>query len=992
MVDTLNLDNMEIGTTGSPDHNYFDLFLINLASLLHADTLYVAKVCPKTHRCSMLSFLSQGRIQQNISLDFESMPCFAAYQSGYAEYDADLYQRFPEQQLLQQWQSEAQIGIRLDDLSGQPIGILSVFFNRKLARHKVELNLLRVISGFIAREMMHEINAELQSVTTDFLSQFDNYTRWLEDIIDQGRLTSWSYYPDTDHLECSESIAKVIDADDVSAMTLDSLLALVIDADKITVLDDFRAAMNSETNDSIRVIYHITTLQNATKCIQTDIYPILNDAGNVVRLDCISKDITAIELSKGRAKAQEKILETILSASPVGVIKLDAERGVNWLNKQACKMFGYSLEEFHQHKSSDGVISCGKLDLYFQDDVAVFDDFYQEIYDGKRDSFTLSSRYRRKDGCVLWAKVVVTAVKNEHQQIAYFINTIQDLTENEDNKQRLALIESVYKCSTEGIMLCDANEKIIDVNPAFEAITGYSRDEAVGRTHNIIRSGVHDDQFYEEIKTALITVGEWKGTIWSRNSQGDIIAQQVKLLGIKDNGKLKYFFGVFSDVTESKKTEQQIITQANFDTLTGLPNRQYFSSEVRRMIDKAKAEEQKFAILYIDLDDFQSVNNSEDYMAGDRLLKEITGRLQYRCRDHDFIARIDGDEFAFIVPELVNKRQAEVYAKQLQGVFAQAFQLSNQQRYLTASVGVTMFPEDGIYAEVLMQNAEQAIFEAKRSGRNQCVAFTQELSDAAILKHQTMLELADAIKKGHLDVYYQPIVDNVSGKVDKMEALVRWNNKDRGFISPAEFIPLAEEGGLIQGLGEFVLDQACCDLKILHDMGFDYMEVSVNRSILEFKTVDMQASEWLKVISSHQLPYESVTMEITESLLMDIDGQYMRRINALKQVGVKIAIDDFGTGYSSLNYLRSLPADLVKIDRSFINSIPENEQDNLLLHGIITIVHNLGMKVVTEGVETDAQLKYLMDKKCDYSQGYLLCRPVPLEKLIEYLSENKVVI
>jgi diguanylate cyclase (GGDEF)-like protein/PAS domain S-box-containing protein len=651
-------------------------------------------------------------------------------------------------------------------------------------------------------------------------------------------------------------------------------------------------------------------------------------------------------------------------------------------------MFGYELDDFHRLREK-GIVNTSSLNLYFDEDIEQFEEYYQEIYANKRNNFTLNTRYRHRDGSILWTKLTVTAVRDDVNNIQYFINTIQDLTEEQDNRQRLSMIESVYKHSAEGIMLCDANEKIIDVNPAFEAITGYSAEDAIGRTHGLLRSGVHDKAFYNDISEALLSGNEWKGVIWSRNRDGEIFAQQVTLSSIKEGGKLKYFFAVFTDVTEEKKIEQQIITQSNFDTLTGLPNRQYFSAEIHQVIDKSAKSGQKFAILYIDIDDFKSVNNSEDFMAGDRLLQETTERLKYRSRDNDFLARIDGDEFAFIIPEVVNKRQAEVYAKQLQGVFAQAYQLPNQQRYVTASVGITMYPEDGISVEALMQSAEQAIFEAKRKGRNQCVMFTQELSDAAILKHQTVVELADAIKRGSLDVYYQPIIDNARGKIDKVEALVRWNHQDRGFISPAEFIPLAEEGGLIQGLGEYVLDQACCDLKILHEAGYPYIEMSVNRSCLEFKTVDMQASEWLKVISSHNLPYSSVTMEITESLLMEMDGQYMQRINALKSAGVKIAIDDFGTGYSSLNYLRSLPADIVKIDRSFIINIPENQQDNLLLDGIITIVHNLGMKVVTEGVETKAQLNYLQEKQCDYSQGFLLCRPIPLHELLEFISKNE---
>lgn len=994
MVETLSLDDIDVDSAKIIEPNYLDLFLINLAALLRVETLYVAKVCPETLHFSMLSCYQQGRIHSDASVDFPAMPCYAAYQRGYAEYDHDLSNRFPEQTILQQWQAESYIGIRLNDLSGQPIGVLSVFFKRKLSKHKLELNLMRLISGFLAREIEQEEQLVTNNQTKDwdgFSEHLSSYTQWLEDNITQGRLTSWSYFPEQNKLECSDSIARVIETENTSEIkTFDALLSLVHDIDKASVQEDFQRAIKSNSAQSVRTIFDINTLRGNSKRIQSDIYPIIDESGNVFRLDCISKDVTAAELSKKRALAQERILETILATTPIGLVKLDANREINWVNKQTCKMFGYDLDDFHQLRDK-GTLNASTLNLYFDEDIEQFEEHYQEIYANKRNNFTLNTRYRHRDGTILWTKVTVTAVKDEHNAVQYFINTIQDLTEQQDNKLRLSMIENVYRHSTEGIMLCDADEKIIDVNPAFESITGYSAADSIGRTHTILRSGVHDEQFYHGIRTSLLNTGEWKGIIWSRNSSGNIFAQKVTLSAIKEKEQFKYFFAVFSDVTDSKKTEQQIITQANFDTLTGLPNRQYFSSEIRRVIDKSAADEQKFAILYIDIDDFKSVNNSEDFLAGDRLLKEITERLKYRCRDSDFLARIDGDEFAFIIPEVVNKRQAEVYAKQLQGVFAQAYQLSNQQRYVTASVGITMYPEDGIYAEALMQNAEQATFEAKRKGRNQCVSFTQELSDAAILKHQTVLELAEAIKRGNLDVYYQPIVDNQSGKVDKLEALVRWYHKDRGFISPAEFIPLAEEGGLIQGLGEYVLDQACCDLKILHDMGHTGIEMSVNRSILEFKTVDMKASEWLKVISSHNLPFESVTMEITESLLMDLDGQYMQRINALKKAGVKIAIDDFGTGYSSLNYLRSLPADIVKIDRSFISNIPENQQDNLLLDGIITIVHNLGMKVVTEGVETDAQLSYLKDKLCDYSQGFLLCRPVPISNLLEFLTQNETV-
>ena len=969
---------------------HLDLFLTNLAALLRIETIYVATVCPQSLELSILSCLQQGVLDTNLAIDFKTMPCFASYQRGYAEYEQGLSARFPEQTLLQKWQSEAYLGIRLHDASGQPIGVLSAFFPRQLSKHKLELNLIRLVAGFLERELQPKSPTHTP-VAVNTQAELSAYTLWLKDNISKGRLSSWSYFIEQDKLACSDSAGVIIETDNVRSIDkLEALLALVQESDRAAVLADFQHAMTSNVTTSISSVFNITTLQGNSKRIQSDIYPIVDEKGRVYRLDCISKDITAEELTKKRASAQERILETVLATTPVGLVKLNAEREIEWVNKQACKMFGYELEDFHRLREQ-GSLNRDTLKLYLDEDKAQFEEYYQELYANKRNNFTINTRYRHRDGSILWTKLTVTAIKNDINKIQYFINTIQDLTAEQDNRQRLSIIESVYRHSAEGIMLCDANEKIIDVNPAFETITGYNAKDAIGRTHDLLRSGVHDEQFYDDISEALLKHDEWKGVIWSRDRAGDIFAQQVTLSSIKEGGKLKYFFAVFSDVTAEKRTEQQIITQSNFDTLTGLPNRQYFSAEMRQVIDKSAKKEQKFAIIYIDLDDFKSVNNSEDFMAGDRLLKETTERLKYRSRDSDFLARIDGDEFAFIIPEVVNKRQAEVYAKQLQGVFAQAYKLSNQQRYVTASVGITMYPDDGVSVEALMQSAEQAVFEAKRKGRNQCVTFTQELSDAAILKHQTVVELAQAIKRGNLDVYYQPIVDNATGKIDKLEALVRWQHQDRGFISPAEFIPLAEEGGLIQSLGEYVLDQACCDLKILHEAGFPYLEMSVNRSCLEFKSVDMQASEWLKVIASHNLPYAAVTMEITESLLMDMDGQYMQRINALKQAGVKIAIDDFGTGYSSLNYLRSLPADIVKIDRSFIINIPDNQQDNLLLDGIITIVHNLGMKVVTEGVETQAQLNYLQNQQCDYSQGFLLCRPIPLHELLEFITQNESV-
>jgi len=990
MVGSLNLNNMS--TQQHWSSHYLDQFVTNLASLLRVDTVYVSQFNHSTNTFSVLSNMARGVLNAEQDIDFDSLPCRETYRLGALEYNDNLLDAFPDQLILRDWLVQSYIGIQLKNRNGEPLGVLSVFFKRALSKHQFELNLIRLVADFLALEISQiEAEPDSQLLRSSFFAQaafpepLSAYRQWLTDNIENGRLTSWSYALDDDQLLCTDSFSQILEIPNLQKLQkLQDFVGLIAPIDKKSAVSAFYRAIRATTTTPIRCVFNLITENKKYKRIQNDIYPVF-EAGTVIRLDCISKDITAEELSKKRAVAQERVLETILATTPIGLIKLDANLEINWVNNQACQMFGYTLEEFHALRGQKSLTAV-RLNIYFPEELPKFEQGYADIYANKQNSFCLDTRYRHRDGSVLWAKVNITAIRNDWGEVEYFINTIQDLTEQVDDKNRLKLIENIYRYSSEGVMLCSADRVIVDVNPAFERITGFSATEAVGRTHYLLDAGVHEESFYDEIKAVLIAGDDWQGIIWSRNRKAEIFAQQVTLSGIFENGQLAYFFAVFSDVTDSKKSEQQIITKSNYDTLTALPNRQYFSSEIRQFIEKSAVNDKKFAILYIDIDDFKSVNNSENFQTGDQLLKDITLRLQKRCRQQDFLARIDGDEFAFIIPEVVNKRQAEVYAKQLQGAFAQAYKLGNQQRYITASVGITMFPVDGNSAESLMQNAEQAVFEAKRKGRNQCVTYSQKLSDAVQLKHHTLLELSEAIKRKQLDVYYQPIIDNVSGSVDKLEALVRWKHETRGFISPAEFIPLAEEGGLIQGVGELVLEQACHDLKQLQNMGYPNIEMSINRSILEFKTVDEQASEWLAVIASHQLDYSAITMEITESLLMDMDGQYMQRINALKDAGVKIAIDDFGTGYSSLNYLRGLPADIVKIDRSFILNIPENELDTLLLEGIIKIVHNLGMKVVTEGVETKEQLAVLKEKQCDYSQGFLLCRPIPLAELIELLQ------
>ncbi len=669
------------------------------------------------------------------------------------------------------------------------------------------------------------------------------------------------------------------------------------------------------------------------------------------------------------------VLQSMLFEAPVGIGKLDLTGRILWANPAIEKMLGYSLDELLQRSISD---------INHPEDWQRSLECYQQIHRGECSRFTLEKRYLRKGGEILWGRVTVTLINDEQQQPDYLMVLLENIDPLKRHAEQLKLSHRVYDNLSEAILVCDADSRIISVNPAFEQITGYSGGEARGQRPSLLKSGLHDQTFYADMYHALERVGVWRGEVWNKRKNGKLYPQQLMISTLREAGKIQQYIAIFSDLSQTKQAEQKIAAQANYDTLTSLPNRWLFSRCLTRFCERGE----RFSLMVLDLNNFKAVNNSMDHQAGDALLREVSDRLVSRVRTEDMVARIGGDEFAFLVPGIVTRRQAEVFAKQVISSFARPFMLANQQLYVTATIGMTLCPVDGSESDELLRNAEQALFAAKRQGRllgAYCATMREEVRQ----RHQMQQDLAEAIKLEQLTMAYQPIWDNRSGRVAKLEALVRWYHPQWGQVSPAEFIPLAEEAGLIQGLGALVLWQSCRDLARLQQSGFPQMQMSINRSTLEFQTIDPEASEWLKVIEHYGLDPADIVIEITESLLMESSDQHRVRIDALRAAGCLLAIDDFGTGYSALNYLRTFPVDLVKIDRSFVRHIPFNEQDRLLLDGIINIVHNLGMEVVIEGVETREQLNFLCQKGCAFTQGYLLSRPLAYDDLTDYLALNR---
>ncbi len=416
------------------------------------------------------------------------------------------------------------------------------------------------------------------------------------------------------------------------------------------------------------------------------------------------------------------------------------------------------------------------------------------------------------------------------------------------------------------------------------------------------------------------------------------------------------------------------------DVVTGLPDRRVFIEHLLSCCRRCEP----FALMILDLNHFHVINNAMGHRVGDRVLRAVAERLQGRLREQDFIARIGSDEFALLIPGIVQHRQALIFGQHLLDALRRPLQLSEQRLYVEATLGGALWKDSAGDGDTLQQQAEIALFEAKQNKQPLVLyhdRFNGQQNRRLLLQH----ELVEAIRNNALSLHYQPIVDTVSGRITKLEALVRWRHPSLGYISPAEFVPVAEECGMVQALGDWVLQRACADLCRLQQAGYP-LDMAVNRSSLEFQGLGLNGDEWLSVIERQGLSPRRIIFEITESLFMQGNEQHLERIQALREAGCRIAIDDFGTGYSALNYLRAFPIDLVKIDKSFIDHLPGNHRDGLLLEGILRIVGDLGMSVVMEGVESAAQAEYLAHQPCHYLQGYLIARPLALRELLPFLG------
>ena len=556
------------------------------------------------------------------------------------------------------------------------------------------------------------------------------------------------------------------------------------------------------------------------------------------------------------------------------------------------------------------------------------------------------------------------------------------------SKDELDLLAGkVFESIDEGIMVTDRNQVIVYVNASFCALTGYAVEEVVGQSPQLLSSGFHSDDFYQEMWKTIRTTGSWQGEIRNRRKNGEIYIEELSItqvLGV--DGSLTHYVGIFKDITSRKELEAKVRYQAQHDMLTGLPNRILLQERLQEAIQSAEQNQCQFSILYIDLDRFKKVNDNLGHHAGDKLLTQAAARMRQCLRESDTVARIGGDELVVLLTDISTRSEISAIAGSIRSLFEKPFYIEGHELFVTCSIGISVYPEHSRIAEDLVKQADQALYEAKHAGGNNFRYYNQSTLPSNFFSKEKAIR--EALLNDQLRVFFQPVCNTKSLALQGMEALVRWNHPDKGMIPPAEFIPIAEESDLILLIDRWVMRHACLQLAEWHRRGHPYLRVAVNLSMKQFQQPDL-LDTIRDVLQESGIPPASLVLEITEQTLMQDPESSIQTMHKISDLGVRMSLDDFGIGYSSFTYLKQLPIHTLKIDRSFVKDIAVTDKDFLIIKALINMAHSLKLNLVAEGVETQEQLSPLIEERCDLVQGFYFSRPIPAAEFeAKYLQVN----
>ncbi len=678
-----------------------------------------------------------------------------------------------------------------------------------------------------------------------------------------------------------------------------------------------------------------------------------------------------------RLRESEEQLRQLVEQAPDGIFIADLGGRYVDVNTAGCKMLGYSREE---------IIGKTIVDLIPQEDIDRLWQLKEQLLQGGAhvSEWTLLC----KDGSYLPVEISTKVLPDSRWQ-----GFVRDIRDRKRSEEQLRQAATVFDNTMEGIVIADAGHKIVAINQAYTEITGFGPEESVGRNPRLHKSGQHDEVFYRNMWDSLERNGHWQGEIWNRRKNGEMFPAWENISIVKDSqGRVTHYISVMSDISPIKQAEERLTYLAHHDVLTDLPNRLAFLATLEKALERAKRHRQKLALLFLDLDHFKLINDTLGHATGDRLLQVIAQRLRNNLRAEDMAARLGGDEFTIIMEEINHTEDAALLAQKIIRAVAEPIRLDSHEVVSTTSIGISIYPDDADNAGDLAKAADAAMYRAKNHGRQTYEYYTTELTAQARQRFSVENALRQALARDELTLFYQPQIDLATGRTLGVEALLRWRHPQMGMILPGQFIEVAEESGLIDAIGNWVLHRAVAQGRVWQEAGLSPGRIAVNlsgRQIIYDHTVEsVRNALEQNGYEPGDLPFE---LEVTESVLQS-GKKTMDSFTQLRSLGMSIAIDDFGMGYSSLSQLKHLPIDTLKIDRSFLRDIPHEADNMAITTAILSMGRSLGLRVIAEGVETREQLDFLKQQGCGEVQGFLFCEAVPPERIGAFLAQDRLLL
>jgi diguanylate cyclase (GGDEF)-like protein/PAS domain S-box-containing protein len=683
--------------------------------------------------------------------------------------------------------------------------------------------------------------------------------------------------------------------------------------------------------------------------------------------------------TESRLRHSESLFRAVFENAALGISVMNAECRIVTANHSFERLLGYDQARLK---------TLSIRDFTAPDDSPESERLAEELMAGKRDHYAIEKRYRKSDGSLVWGKLSMSLVRDQAGKPSLGVAMIEDIDERKRMEEMLRLDARVIATTSEGVFVTDPKRRIVHVNPAFVRITGYEAYEAIGGKPSLLSSGRHGADFYARMEATLASAGAWQGEIWNRRKTGEIYPVWMDVSVVRnDKGEIANYVAVFSDISSRKQTEERLAWLATHDPLTGLPNRALYAERLERAIDRAVRTALKVALIFLDLDAFKEVNDRHGHPVGDLLLQHLSERLSACMRQGDTVARRSGDEFVAVLEDLDDYHIAGQTARKMLEALTRPFDLEDKQISLSGSIGVAIFPEDGLNPDALFKAADVAMYRAKRQGGGR-ICFSSEAFDGQEARQTVRDEdLRLALERNEFRLHYQPVIELKNGRVVAVEALLRWQRPGGGLSLPGEFLAAAQETGRICEIGQWALGEACRQAKIWIDAGHDIRMV-VNLSSEELKQPGLAAQLGQALRAAHLSP-ERLELDLTETAVMEDDKAKSGAIAALHALGVRLAIDDFGSGFSSMGQLQNLPVHAFKIEASFVRDIASADGDARAVSAVAGLARTLKRQMVGKGVETEEQRNFLIRQGCDLAQGYLFGKPLPAEQCGLLLSEAR---